>query len=591
MKKTKQLLTFLLIILVTLGLVGCEDELKDDLSNIEDNINDSGNTDVDGTKEPENSDEGNTTNQDDNKLDPVDPEDLGIGTVNPNKKFELVSYGGWLESLYVEWKNIDKVDGYNVYYKEKDTNSILYVKVDNELIRTYNDYSRVDILGLKAGKYDVKIAVVENKVETAEVIELSNFNVENYPREGYGFVNGTSSGAYNDDGTLKNNANVIYVTNTNKNKVTLEINGSPISGLQNILTAYKKVSIPLCVRMIGNITDFSSMLDGDIVIQSNNITMEGVGKDTVANGWGLRIKNASNVEIRNIGFMLVDSSEGDDLGLQQANDHVWVHNCDFFYGKAGKDADQGKGDGALDTKKSMHVTHSYNHFWDTGKSNLVGNKETIDKQNYLTFHHNWYDHSDSRHPRVRVATVHVYNNLFDGISKYGVAATLGSSIFVESNVFKDTTKPIVSSKQGTDAISATMFKENGGMIKAYNNKLVGTTTPFITQNESSTSFDAIIVNNRNDIISSDYKTLVGGTTYNNFDSASDMYKYVPTDINDVESNVKNYAGRIQGGDFTFEFLEASDDTSYAVNTALMAKLLAYKGSVLYIGGVAVDDEN
>ena len=59
-----------------------------------------------------------------------------------------------------------------------------------------------------------------------------------------------------------------------------------------------------------------------------------------------------------------------DCGLQQGNDHIWVHNCDFFYGHAGSDADQVKGDGALDTKTSTYVTHSYNHFWDNGKCNL-----------------------------------------------------------------------------------------------------------------------------------------------------------------------------------------------------------------------------
>jgi hypothetical protein len=85
--------------------------------------------------------------------------------------------------------------------------------------------------------------------------------------------------------------------------------------------------------------------------------------------------------------MNCNSKEGDDCGLQQSNDHVWVHNCDFFYGDAGSDADQIKGDGALDTKKSTYVTHSYNHFWDNGKCNLQGMKEET-AQNYITYHHN-----------------------------------------------------------------------------------------------------------------------------------------------------------------------------------------------------------
>ena len=104
---------------------------------------------------------------------------------------------------------------------------------------------------------------------------------------------------------------------------------------------------------------------------------EGVGNDATANGWGLRLKTANYVEVRNLGFMNCDSGEGDNVGLQQANNYIWVHNCDMFYGHAGSDGDQAKGDGALDSKKSNYVTMSYNHFWDTGKSNLVGLSEGI----------------------------------------------------------------------------------------------------------------------------------------------------------------------------------------------------------------------
>ena len=39
--------------------------------------------------------------------------------------------------------------------------------------------------------------------------------------------------------------------------------------------------------------------------------------------------------------------------------------------------------------------------------------------NYITYHHNWFDHSDSRHARVRTMSVHMYNNYYDGNAKYG----------------------------------------------------------------------------------------------------------------------------------------------------------------------------
>ena len=83
-----------------------------------------------------------------------------------------------------------------------------------------------------------------------------------------------------------------------------------------------------------------------------------------------------------------------------------------------------KGDGSLDCKKSTYVTFSYNHFWDSGKCNLLGLSEGTTSDLYITYHHNWYDHSDSRHPRCRYYSAHIYNNYYDGNSKYGAGACL-----------------------------------------------------------------------------------------------------------------------------------------------------------------------
>ena len=49
-----------------------------------------------------------------------------------------------------------------------------------------------------------------------------------------------------------------------------------------------------------------------------------------------------------------------------------------------------------------------------------------------------------------------------------------------------------------------------------------------------------------------------------------MYKYTADSPEQAKENVTKYAGRVNGGDFKFTFTSA-DDTSYAVNTELMAK--------------------
>lgn len=485
------------------------------------------------------------------------------------------------ESAYFQWEPYTDATSYKVFCDG--------TQIDEELIRKYPNYYRADILGLTASKHRIDIVPVYNETLLNDAKASYDVTPMSHVREGFAFVNGTSSGAYNDDGSLKSNANVVYVDNNNKDSIKLSVKtGSKDSniteavGIQGILDAYKKgyEPKPLNLRFVGNITDPSYLLNGDIVVDLNNktttqgITIEGVGNDATFNGFGVRIKNSTNVEIRNLGFMNCDSGEGDNISLQQSNKYIWVHNNDLFYGHAGSDADQAKGDGALDTKTSSHVTHSFNHFWDSGKCNLQGMKDES-TNNVITYHHNWYDHSDSRHPRVRTCTVHVYNNYFDGVSKYGVGATMGSSVFVENNYFRNTNRPMSISMQGLD--DGTFSSEDGGIIKAYGNEIIGG-RDLITYSENKTSFDYYDAKTRDEKVPESVVTLKGGTKYNNFDTASTMYSYNVQSPSDAKETVMKYAGRVQGGDFKWTFTNA-DDTDYDVNTALKAALIAYVGYV------------
>ncbi|WP_433814721.1 T9SS type A sorting domain-containing protein [Flavobacterium johnsoniae] len=502
---------------------------------------------------------------------------------------------GWLESVFVKWQPVSNAQTYNVYYTG---GGLADQKIDNELIRSYGTYFRADIPGLKAGSYTVKIKPVISGVEGTGTT-TSSLTVKAHDRSGFAFANSRIPGAYNADGTPKSNAVILYITQQTKNTVSLTVTGAsanPCVGLQTILDGYKKGkdTRPLIIRLVGQITDLSYMMNGDLVIENNNnaasyITMEGIGNDATADGWGIRVKNASNIEIRNIGIMNVDSGEGDNIGLQQDNDYVWVHNCDFFYGKPGSDADQIKGDGALDCKKSTYVTFSYNHFWDNGKSNLLGLSEGTTEGLFITYHHNWYDHSDSRHPRIRYYSAHVYNNYYDGNSKYGVGSTLGSSVFVEANFFRNCKYPMLTSMQGTDVYNGatgTFSSEDGGTIKAYNNTMSGQNR-FVGYNATTypVEFDAYVAATRNETISSTIKSKKGAKTYNNFDTNSSvMYAYTPESPENAKTTVMQYAGRVSGGDFQWTFNNAVDDTADGVNIGLRDALNAYQTSLVSIQG-------
>lgn len=493
------------------------------------------------------------------------------------------------EAAYITWAPISGADGYNVYVKQQGGS---YTQIDSMLVRQYSGYFRADAVGLKAGSYVMKVVpTTSGKEDASKAMESSTIAVKAHDREGFAFANGKALGAYNADGTLKSDAVVVYVTNENKDTVTCELNalgdGNVIcTGVQEIITAYKKgkETRPIAIRFIGNIEDPAGMPSGDLYCDgvTAGMTLEGIGNDTTLNGFGIVIKNSSNIEIRNFGFMNCDSKEGDSVGLQQSNTYCWVHNCDFFYGLPGSDADQVKGDGALDTKKSQYVTHSYNHFWDTGKTHLNGNGDTT--LNYITYHHNWYDHSDSRHPLVRVSSaVHCYNNFYDGVSKYGMIARLGSSIFAESNYFKDTKSPILISQQGTDIASGDpIASDDGGMIKSYGNVYDNTTAP-ITHKDSATNFDCYEASSATEQVPSSYTTVKGGTSYSNFDTSSDMYDYTADNGADVPTIVQNEAGRIDGGDFDWDFSDPSEDTNSTLISGLSTALKAYDDKIIAIG--------
>ena len=506
--------------------------------------------------------------------------DPGVGDI------EITLAEAGAETIYFEWTPLEGVDGYKVYC---DT-----IPVDNELIRFYGDHYRCDILGIRAELHFVKVVPVVGGVEVEDKATEFSATPTSHLREGFAFIgNGDGNGAYNPDGTLKTGAVVIYVTNTTKNTISLSMKTDSKktetkTGIQNILLGLKKgyYEHPICIRFIGNITDPAVLQGGDLAVDINNraftkgITIEGVGNDAVFNGFGLKLKGAKNVEVRNLAFMNCNSSEGDNVSLSQDNEHIWVHNCDFFYGDAGSDADQAKGDGALDTKISQYITYSYNHFWDCGKVHLNGNGDTT--VNYISYHHNWYDHCDSRMPRVRVSdSIHVYNNFFDGISKYCVGATTGCSIFVENNYFLNSNRPMSISMQGRD--DGTFSSEAGGMIKAYGNVMINC-IDLITYSENKTSFDYYDASSRDERVPSSVVALKGGSTYSNFDTDSDMYTYNVQTPEAAMESVKAISGRVQGGDFKWIFTD-KDNTDYDVNAGLKSALVNYKTSLVSVGGV------
>lgn len=477
---------------------------------------------------------------------------------NPAGVIQITEAKGWQESAYLKWASFEGASSYNVYVDGK--------KIDAQLVRQYASYYRADVLGLKEGTYSVKVVPVNAEgAEIAGANTASNLVVKSYNREGFAHFKYDGVGAYNNDGTLKAGAKVLYITAKSAKTVSTTVNTGKletITGLQSIIDAYSKGKdkTPIAFRFIGKISlsdldHISSSAEGlQIKGAKMNMTFEGVGDDATVYGFGFLLRNATSVEFRNLAIM---RCLDDAMSLDTNNSHVWIHNMDLFYGKKGGAADQAKGDGTVDIKaNSQYITVAYNRFWDNGKASMCGMK-TESGPNYITYHHNWFDHSDSRMARIRTMSVHMYNNYYLHNDVYGVGATMGSSVFMESNYFDATKRPIMSSKQGTDAKGDGTFSgENGGLIKAYGNVFANKPDNFsyVPYAENNTSFDAYEVSDPSEQVPVSVKTLVGGTSYNNFDTNSSlMYAYVADKAADVPAIVEGFygAGRLNHGDIDF----------------------------------------
>lgn len=538
------------------------------------------------------------------------PEAGTPGTVETTGSVVFTTQGSWNETLYATWANVDGATSYEVSYSEDNSN---WTKVDSELVRagwkvreienyglSYSDkqyaLNRVDIVGIKPNtKYYVKVTP---NAGTASVFSATTGS---YYRGGYAFFNRKTTGAYKEDGTLADNAIVVYVTDENKNSVTGTVNGSSFTGIVDLMgrlaeTAKEKShgTTPIAIRFMGTVTmptasgtssKAGSIMDTKLTYMlskyNDNVTFEGVGPGAMLYGWGLTVKVGNNIEIRNLAFNM---QKEDAISFEDTVVGGWVHNNDIYIGANGG-GDKKKGDGGSDIKAdSNYFTFSYNHYVSTGKSSLCGMSGDSSPENiYISYCNNWFDKCGSRTPRIRRYNVHIYNNYFDHNYSAGVAACLGASAFIQNNYFEDVNQPAIAASQGhsvkTDG-SDFCSGEAGGVIKMYGNIMAECggsneymdgdlnivtnhykcTDRFTGAREltdemkiaNSKGFypsapDAFMANSRDEKVPTAFCALSGGATYRNFDTDSSKC-YSDTEAgmlaaSVVKENCKAKAGR------------------------------------------------
>jgi pectate lyase len=185
---------------------------------------------------------------------------------------------------------------------------------------------------------------------------------------------------------------------------------------------------PMTIQVQGLIS-----LPGPMHAVSSDKTIVGVGRSGIT-GAGLNFKGVSNVIVRNLVFT---NSPDDAISIESFSHHIWIDHCDLSMAR----------DGLLDIKHGADlITVSWNHFHHHDKTTLVGHSDDNEAQDAgrlrVTYHHNWFDCTGQRHPRVRFGEpVHVFNNYYSTLGNYGVAAQRNSGVLIEGNYFEKVKKP------------------------------------------------------------------------------------------------------------------------------------------------------
>lgn len=198
-------------------------------------------------------------------------------------------------------------------------------------------------------------------------------------------------------------------------------------------------------------------LQGGMVPMRSDKTLLGLPGARLDNG-GIEMNKRQNIIVRNLIF---SNGTDDTFKINQNTHHIWVDHCDFTKAE----------DGLFDiTRQSSFITISWNKFYEHSKTMLIGHSdaETGDVGHLkTTIHHNFFNATEQRHPRVRFGEVHVFNNYFLANNLYGVASTMDAKVVVEGNYFENVPHPTHSG-----------YQESGpGDLVERNNAYVNSGTP------------------------------------------------------------------------------------------------------------------
>ncbi|KAJ5657148.1 uncharacterized protein N7484_000797 [Penicillium longicatenatum] len=186
----------------------------------------------------------------------------------------------------------------------------------------------------------------------------------------------------------------------------------------------------------------------DQVKVGSNTSIIGKSSTAILTGFGLLVKEESNVIIRNLGVKKVLADNGDAIGVQYST-NVWIDHCDV---SSDMDHDKDYYDGLIDlTHAADYITVSNTFFHDHWKASLIGHSDNNGDEDTghlrVTYANNYWYNINSRAPSIRFGTGHIYNSYFLAVND-GINTRDGAQILVQSNVFDGVDKPLYSTDDG-----------------------------------------------------------------------------------------------------------------------------------------------
>ncbi|MBD5390758.1 hypothetical protein HDR67_01990, partial [bacterium] len=297
----------------------------------------------------------------------------GQGTIGQKGSVEIVEATGLTEAAFITFKKVPGASGYSISLKNS-SNSVRVLDEKSVYFREVNGNMRADIMGVVPGTYEATILPLDT---TSANPSTATFSVGAYDRSGFAHFNYSDGvGAYNDDGSLKKNAIVLWVTDANKNTIELSYKGVTVKGIGNILNSVGQDTgggttsnggtpntnqgiirllaendIPLVVRFVGCVSNTGLYKKGTFNAGSTpkiegltiyntvdhggtkgdnghmarmksgkDVTLEGVGEDAVIDGWGFHYMAESSApdlgksfEVRNLTFI---NTPEDAIGME-----------------------------------------------------------------------------------------------------------------------------------------------------------------------------------------------------------------------------------------------------------------------------------